>query len=517
MPLGASTNGTTHKEDKEERRIDFEFVKGSRIAIPEDMTMEEAAKAIDRQIEEDSVIVNINEPIDAFPHDGAVALMKALKAKYGWTHLVPKDMGFWGTKPPTMISVEVGPGPNDRIQVPWGQCQIPKVDGTIETGVHYEDDIPKFKISGQVKRKDERTIHEIARLVREFVKEESVYRRKAVKLNFRDSEGNRKDFDMNFGPKFMDLSSIQDQDPIFSKTVEDAIRVNLFNPIRYMERCRKKGATLKKGIMLGGPFGTGKTLTSYQTARLAAEHGWTFLYVEDVRDLDLAINFARLYQPCVLFAEDADRVAAGPRTPEMDKLLNTIDGVESKGDHALLMVLTTNHIEIINRAFMRPGRINAVINVVPPDLDACIRIVRKYISQGGCQAEGTDEQIGEAIKPLVGATASFFSTAVDQAKLSAIESMESDDADIIIRPDDLRIASEGMVPHAKLINPEHGKKGLLDLDGDETLVDPMKFVMDVFGQKMAESLLSNIVKPQMLQKVILKGMKRPNRGDPSMN
>jgi transitional endoplasmic reticulum ATPase len=516
--MALSTNGTVRKEEEKERRVEFDFVKGSRISIPEDMTLEEAAKSIDRQIEEDSVIVNINEPIDAFPMDGAVALMKSLKQKYGWTHLVPK-MEFWGPRPPTMISVQIGPGQNDRIQVPWGQCQIPKVDGTIETGIYYDDEVPKFKISGQVKRKDERTVHEIARMVREFVKNESIYRRKAIKIDFRDSSGERKTFDQMDSPKFMNLTSLENQEPIFSRKVENAIRINIFNPIRYTDRCRQKGASLNKGIMLGGPFGTGKTLTSYQAARLAMQHGWTFLYVEDVRDLDLAINFARLYQPCILFGEDADRVASGPRTPAMDKLLNIMDGVESKGEQALIKVLTTNHIEHINRAFLRPGRIDAVINVVPPDAEACVRIVKKYVARGGCILEGADEEIGSSIQSLVGATASFFSTMVDQAKLSAIETMNDDDAQIIIRPEDLRVASEGMVPHAKLINPEHGKKNLLDLEGEETTHDPLNFAMNIITQKIAESFLDNMTSPKTLQKVITKEMKRRrgHGGDPSMN
>jgi hypothetical protein len=501
-----SANG---KDAKEVRKVDFEF-KGDRMIIPEGVDLDEAKEIISRQIEEDSVVVSINEPIDCFPIDGAAAMMRVLARRYGWTGLVPTDMGFWGLRPPQMISVEIGNG--ERVQIPWGNMVVPKIDGTLTTGFRYKDGMPCFVLGGNVKRKHERTVAAIAQEIREEVKLRSIYRSKIIKINFRDGDGERKEFDQNLAPTFLDLDTVSDTDPIFSKKIEDAIRINLHNPIRFSRRCRKRGASLKKGIMLGGPYGTGKTLAAFQTAKLCQQHGWTFLYLADVRDLDLAIGFAKLYQPAVLFAEDCDRIAAGQqRTPEMDRLLNTIDGVESKNkDEQLIVVLTTNHLKFINPAFVRPGRIDAVIEVLPPDADACLRIVRKYITDGDCQMRGSDNDFKEAIKCLVGANAAFFRTTVEQAKLSAIENMPDDDAEVVITPSDIAVVAEGMVPHCLLINPEHGKKNLLDLEGAESH-DPIQMAMSIIFQKASEAVLDHITNPKVLEKVIVKRM-RPRGG-----
>lgn len=503
-------NGS-EEDPKVPKKVDFLY-DGDKMIIPQDMSLEDARQAIDRQIEEESVTVQISEVIRAFPHDGAYALMRVLKRRYGWTNLKPTP-GFWGPQPPAMIGIEVGF--DERVQVPWGSFSVPKVDGTLMTALHYEDGMPVLRISGTVRRRHERIVASIAQEVREEIKTGSIYRSKAVKINFRDGSGDRVEFDSSLAPRFLDLSKLGDTTPIFSRSVENAVRLGILNPIQYSKRVRKIGGSLKKGVLLAGPYGTGKTLTAFQVAQHCVKHGWTFLYLEDVRDLDLAINFAKLYQPCVLFAEDVDKTVSGMRTPEMDRLLNTIDGVESKGDKQLITVLTTNNLSAIHPAFLRPGRIDTVISVTPPDAEACVRIVQKYIRDGGCIASGTEQEFQAAVKPLVGANAAFLRNAVEAAKLSAMEKMESDDATLTISAADLAVAAEALLPHCRLINPDHGKKPALEMEGE--MIDPLQFAMDIGIQKMAEAFVGQITNPKILSGIITKSMRRGRNGDPTMN
>lgn len=67
----------------------------------------------------------------------------------------------------------------------------------------------------------------------------------------------------------------------------------------------------------------------------------------------------------------------------MATYINTLDGVDSK-KHEIMVVLTTNDKRAIHPAFVRPGRIDAVIPILPPDNDATVRLVRSY----GCDAQG---------------------------------------------------------------------------------------------------------------------------------
>jgi transitional endoplasmic reticulum ATPase len=489
---------TTKEEEKEiPRRPSFEY-KGDKLIIPENMSLDEVRDAVDAQIEEDSVQVTINEPVNAFPLDGAVALWTVLQRKFGWTHLKPTET-MWGSYPPTMLGVEIDF--ERRIQVPWGHIEVPNIEGRFSTGCAWVDGIAKFTISGTVPRKSERLIAAIAEEVRQEVKTNSIYRGKAVKINFRDSDGDRKEFDFNLCPKFMDMSGA-DNPPIFSKSIDTAIQSGILNLIRYSKRCRNKGASLKKGFVLGGPYGTGKTLTAYWIARECIKNGWTFLYLEDVRDLDLAIGFAKNYGPCCLFAEDIDRATSSGRTPEMDRLLNTLDGVESKGNDALVVVLTTNHLNAINPAFLRPGRIDTVIEVTPPDPEACVRIIKKYVAEGDCVLEGTDEDIQKAIAPLIGANAAFFRSAIEMCKVAAVEHMTEDDGPLVITIQHLTNVARSLEAHCKLINPEHGTKPLSELEGVEC--DPVQMAMEILMNKFANGFIDNITNPKVLKSMVKK-------------
>jgi SpoVK/Ycf46/Vps4 family AAA+-type ATPase len=122
------------------------------------------------------------------------------------------------------------------------------------------------------------------------------------------------------------------------------------------------------GILLAGDPGVGKTLTAYVTAKKAVDHGWTFVYLSHAADLANGIRFALQYAPCVLFVEDLDRIVAGDdRTEEIDDVLNSFDGVDSK-DKELITVLTTNHLEKIPGVALRPGRCDTLVVVTAPTL-----------------------------------------------------------------------------------------------------------------------------------------------------
>jgi transitional endoplasmic reticulum ATPase len=497
----AAIGKKNNEESKEPRKILVEH-SGDKIILPSnpDMDYAEAREALTRIEEEESVLVSISEKINCFPLDGAVAFMNVLKERYGWTNLTPTP-GFWGPEPPHMIAVDVGY--EETVQVPWGNCRVPKIDGILTTSYVEEDGMPKFVLVAKVKRKNEKEVHTIARLIRERVKKHSIYLGQAIKINYRDIDGDRKDFNPKFSPKFIDLKEVNRHEAIYSEDIESAIQVNLFNPVQFTDRCRKHGIPLKRGVILGGPYGTGKTLTGYRLADLCVNNNWTFLYLEDVRDLDLAIGFAKLYAPCVLFAEDVDKATAGPRDSAMDKILNSIDGIESK-NLDIMVVLTTNHLNSISRAFLRPGRIDSIIEVLPPDADACVRIMRKYglDRAGNLMLEGSDEELRNAISPMVGANASFIREIVERAKLSAISNSANE---LVVKASDIAVIAKAMLPHIRLINPEHGIKKLIDLDMES--VDPINMATEILTNHFASAFVDQLVDPKKLIKVMAKKMK----------
>jgi transitional endoplasmic reticulum ATPase len=366
----------TGEERLEEQMEEFKSVgiesTGTKIVLPEGMDLTTGIEWLKRHRQELEEEVSVNEVIKAYPLDAALALAKVLHRRFGWAHMKAVDMGFFGKRPPVMVGVPTSVDTSE--QVPWGRMEIPGIDGYIETNIGRGDGgMPVMRLGGEVRRKNEKEVHEIAAQVRKVVREESIYRGKAIRIDFPD-DGD--DFDPSQAPKFLDISQVRPEELVFSADLDRLIRTALFVPIEKTEMCRRHQIPLKRGILLEGPFGTGKTLTAWVTARKAQESGWTFLYLSSVADLSKAVQFAKQYAPCVIFAEDIDSIGKD-RTSMVNRLLNVIDGVESKSSE-LIVVLTTNAVTEINQALLRPGRLDAVVSVRAPDAGAVERLIRLY-------------------------------------------------------------------------------------------------------------------------------------------
>jgi ATP-dependent 26S proteasome regulatory subunit len=84
------------------------------------------------------------------------------------------------------------------------------------------------------------------------------------------------------------------------------------------------------------------------------------------------------YQPCIVFLEDVDEIGSGSkRDADMNRILNTLDGVQTKGNN-LTVIFTTNHEKRINPALRRPGRIDLVINFGNPNKESVQKIYHAY-------------------------------------------------------------------------------------------------------------------------------------------
>ena len=494
--------------------IAVEF-QGDRITVPEGMSYQEARTVLEKREIEDETEVNISENVNCFPLDGAVAFAKVLKRRFGWTNLVPRDMGFFGRSRPTLVGVETGY--NETVQIPWGDCKVPKIEGTLTTSYTIVEGLPIFQIAGSVKRKHEHIVSEIAAEVRKVAKEESIYRGKAVRINLRDSDGDRiNDYGPDFAPRFLDLESINVEEIVYSTHTGQMLQVNVFNPVQHTEKCRENNIPLKRGILLAGPFGTGKTLTADLLAKICVDKGWTFLYLEDARDLEIAVGFAELYAPCVLFAEDIDKATSGNRDANMDRLFNKMDGLEGK-QREVMTVLTTNTIQNIHAGFLRPGRIDTIVEVTPPDAAAICRLVKLYgrNDSGECLVMATEDEIAASLKSIEGVNAAFIREVVERAKLAALATCKGDK--LMISADDLKVAAETLRPHIRLLYPGLEESKFDQEDMEE--IDPIQFAMDVFMEKGAEAILQKVVDPKVLHKIMIKktGKRRPGPGGFSMN
>lgn len=423
--------------------------RGTEIVLPEisgkKMSYDTAIEVLTRKKQEEEQVVNIHYVFAGSPLDGAVAFHRALKEKFGWAELVTVQTMF-GPRPPTMVGVECGPN-GETTQVPWGTLSIPGMEAQFQTG--FDAATPAFTIGGQVRRRHLPEIEEIVALTRRNLIENSIYKGKALRVDL-SWQRNEEDYHpFKHAPKFMNTNNEAESTLIFGDEVQNQLNIGLFTPIEFKEACRKHNVPLKRGVLLYGPYGTGKTLTATVTAVKAMRAGWTFIYLNDVRDLAEGLRFAAQYAPAIIFAEDIDRVMTGGRSVEMDSILNTLDGIDTKNGE-IITVFTTNHIEHINPAVLRMGRLDMLVEVKPPDAKAAERLVRLY-GRGLIDDETGLSRVGER---LAGKIPAFIREVTERAKVSAIRRHGGELPNNCIDEEDLLNAASAMEAHNNFLKPK---------------------------------------------------------------
>jgi transitional endoplasmic reticulum ATPase len=389
---------------------------GTKLILPDGMNLDEGIDLLKRRKTYLQEEISIQETFNVFPWDGAHALDTVLTNKYGWSP-AEATPSFFGPIPPKMISIETD---YKKVkQVPWGRFSLPGIQGYIETSVGRKDGRIMFQLNARILRMDEPGIKDLLNNLRTELTERSIYRGKAFKIRFRDDEGDQLDMPE---PQFINTRDISEDMLVYSDDVQAAIDTNLFTPIRRVRDCIANGIPVKRGVLLGGPYGTGKTLAAKVASKLAVENGVTYVYVQRADELADAVMFANQYNDpaCVVFCEDIDRAMKGDRTEHMDDILNIIDGIDTKNSN-IIAVLTTNHLDDINPAMLRPGRLDAVINVEAPDAKAVEKLVRYY---GGTTIKATTD-LTEVCTVLAGRIPAVIAEVVKRAKLAQLSLQEA--------------------------------------------------------------------------------------------
>jgi chaperone BCS1 len=125
----------------------------------------------------------------------------------------------------------------------------------------------------------------------------------------------------------------------------------------------ERGIPWRRGYLLYGPPGTGKTsLVKSLAGALGLDLAIINLTASRLDDQSLSGLFAGAPARSILLIEDIDAAFAqrdrddAGRGITFSGLLNAIDGVASQEGHLLFM--TTNHIERLDPALIRPGRVD---------------------------------------------------------------------------------------------------------------------------------------------------------------
>ncbi|ETX13547.1 hypothetical protein OCH239_09720 [Roseivivax halodurans JCM 10272] len=156
------------------------------------------------------------------------------------------------------------------------------------------------------------------------------------------------------------------------------------------------GARPPKGVLLQGPPGTGKTLLA---RAMAKEAGVSFLTLNAARlnemfvgvgpkRVDRAFDKARRHAPCILFIDEIDALGArggatigadNERANLINALLTRMDGLAHSD--GIFIVGATNRPDKIDKAIIRPGRIDRRLTIGMPNRKARQEILELHASK----------------------------------------------------------------------------------------------------------------------------------------
>ncbi len=181
------------------------------------------------------------------------------------------------------------------------------------------------------------------------------------------------------------------------------------------ERAIKLGIEPPKGILLYGPPGTGKTLLAQAIARelnasffSASGSSFNEMFIgvgaSRVRSL---FQSARKQRPAVIFIDEVDalagrRKAHGGEEAEktLTELLVQLDGGHS--NDGILFIAATNRRDMLDEAFLRPGRIDFSFHVPLPDTKG-----RREIIDIHCKGKALSEEVLTYLDDLAESTSGF--------------------------------------------------------------------------------------------------------------
>jgi hypothetical protein len=267
------------------------------------------------------------------------------------------------------------------------------------------------KISLDVMAEERATAENFIKDVQRLMGKRNVYRGKLLSVQ---AAGD------NASLKFHSLPPITREKIILPDGLLKRIERQTIEAGKYSDALKKAGKKLKRGILLHGKPGTGKTLTAMYLASAMKERTIFLLTGRGQGLVSKSCHFARWLEPSMVIIEDVDLIAeersqqGSCENALLMELLNEMDGLAEDID--ILFVLTTNRPEILEPALAaRPGRVDQAYEIPLPDSDCRRRLFELYSSGLTMKVENMEV----FIKRTGGGSAAFISELFRKAALFA--------------------------------------------------------------------------------------------------
>ncbi len=209
----------------------------------------------------------------------------------------------------------------------------------------------------------------------------------------------------------VDLGEVQAVNLYDLKGVDDVIRsleANIILPLENDELAAEFNLKPKRGVLLAGPPGTGKTTIGRALAhRLKSKF---FLidgtFISGAQDFYQRVHYvfemAKQNAPSIIFIDDSDVIfESGEEMGLYRYLLTMLDGLESESAGRVCVMMTAMDVGNLPPAMIRSGRIELWLEMSLPDAEARATIISTHLSQLPASLAQAD------LPPIVSATKGF--------------------------------------------------------------------------------------------------------------
>lgn len=332
-----------------------------KIIIPQSMNKIQASQELERQWNDEENIIEVDRAFaDWNWKDVLVAVKKAAERHFGWVQGVTLQT-FFGPQRPQEIDVVVDVRDGKKItETCFYGVFAASVweDAQVTVGAQH--------ISAEVKKRYADDVRRFFDLVQDILDKESIYRGKSITVTRKEDPW--KNVSLDFEVFELKTSS----KIILNEDIENIVKNFIIDDL---------GEEGKRCYLFSGGYGNAKTETVMRVGSCGLVKGMAYFYCKDANVFHMLLAQAKHYQPCIVFLEDVDEIGSGEkRDADMNRILNTLDGVQTKGNN-LTVIFTTNHEKRINPALRRPGRIDLVVNFGNPDKSSVAAIYKCYLSE----------------------------------------------------------------------------------------------------------------------------------------
>lgn len=174
------------------------------------------------------------------------------------------------------------------------------------------------------------------------------------------------------------ISPVSWDDIFLPEGLLESIRGNVTSFFEGKERYAKLGIPYRRGLLLSGPPGCGKTLTIKALAHNISATFFTVHGKDGVDDSDIqrVLETAQDHSPAVVVFEDLDKLME-VKTVSLSHFLNLLDGL--KVLNGVMVIATCNEPEKLDPALLhRPSRFDRVWTFPLPALEQRLALLRKH-------------------------------------------------------------------------------------------------------------------------------------------